>query len=134
MSLNLHVKSATTSLDTWHQQMGHMSYSALKLHGPSALKGMDLSGSNLAVPMVCHGCETGKSTRQPFSSAQDKSTQILDIVHSDLAGPMQTNSLQGSSYFATFIDDYSRHAVVYYLRTKDQYVQALKKFLAWAET
>ncbi len=33
-----------------------------------------------------------------------------------------------------FIDDHSRHAVVYFLHTKDQFVQALKTFLAWGET
>ncbi|KAF8497817.1 ankyrin repeat-containing domain protein [Russula emetica] len=34
---------------------------------------------------------------------------------------------------ATFIDDYSRHGVVYYLKTKDQCAAAFRKFLAWAE-
>jgi len=59
---------------------------------------------------------------------------MLEIVHSDLASLMQSNSLQGSKYTATFIDDYSRHAVVYYLQSKDQFVTALKQFLSWAET
>src|SRR5712672_3331947 len=47
---------------------------------------------------------------------------------------MQSKSIQGSEYTATFIDDYSRHVVVYYLRSKDQFVIMLNKFLAWAET
>ena len=47
---------------------------------------------------------------------------------------MQTKSLQGSQYITTFIDDHSRHAVIYYLRSKDQFVGALRKFLSWAET
>ena len=47
---------------------------------------------------------------------------------------MQTKSMQGSTYFATFIDDHSRHAMVYYLKSKDQFVIALRNFLAWAET
>jgi Integrase core domain len=46
---------------------------------------------------------------------------------------MQTRSIQGSSYIATFIDDYSRHGVVYYLKSKDQFAAMFKKFLAWAE-
>jgi len=60
--------------------------------------------------------------------------RILEIVHSDLAGPMQSNSLQGSKYTTTFIDDYSQHTVVYYLQSKDQFVTALKQFLSWAKT
>ena len=46
---------------------------------------------------------------------------------------MQIQSIQGSKYIATFIDDYSRHGVVYFLKSKDQCAAAFKKFLAWAE-
>jgi transposase InsO family protein len=46
---------------------------------------------------------------------------------------MQVQSMQGSKYIATFIDDYSRHGVVYFLKSKDQCAAAFKKFLAWAE-
>ena len=57
----------------------------------------------------------------------------LQVIHSDLAGPMQTQSIQGSKYIATFIDNYSRHGVVYFLKSKDQCAAAFKKFLAWAK-
>ena len=134
-SLNAHIGGAATSLHTWHQRMGHMSHDALKSHGPAAVKGMDLGSSTMNIPTTCHGCELGKSTRKPFpGSATKKTSRILEIVHSDLAGPMQTKSIQGSSYIATFVDDHSRHAVVYFLRSKDQFAAALQKFLSWAET
>jgi hypothetical protein len=110
-------------MQTWHERMGHMSYDALKSYGSSALTGMDLDSSTLA-PAVCHGCEVGKSTCKPFSALPTKRTsQILEVVHSDLAGPMQTKSIQGSFYTATFIDDHSKHAVVYFICTKDQFLR-----------
>jgi hypothetical protein len=114
--------------------MGHMSYDALEKHGPKALKGMILDRSDRETPSVCAGCKIGKSTQKPFPRSSKKSDQILKIVHSDLAGPMQTKSLQGSQYIATFIDDHSRHVVIYYLKSKDQFVGALRKFLSWVET
>ena len=46
---------------------------------------------------------------------------------------MQTQSIQGSKYIATFINDYSRHGVVYFLKSKDQCAAAFKKFFAWAK-
>src|ERR1700730_13611987 len=55
------------------------------------------------------------------------------MVHSDLAGLMQTKSIQGSLYIATFIDDYSWHAAVYYLKSKDQFMITLRNFLSWTE-
>jgi hypothetical protein len=133
-SLNTHTGNTATSLHTWHQRMGHMSYAALKAHGPSAVKGMDLGSSTIDIPTICHGCELGKSTRKPFPGSTKKTSRILEVVHSDLAGPMQTKSIQGSSYIATFVDDHSRHTVIYFLKTKDQFSAALQKFLSWAET
>ena len=47
---------------------------------------------------------------------------------------MQTKSLQGSYYTATFIDNYSSHAVIYFLKTKDQFLDAFKKYINWATT
>lgn len=133
-SLNAHTGNTAISLHIWHQHMGHMSYAALKAHGPSAVKGMDFGSSTMDAPLICHGCELGKSTHKPFPGSTKTTSKILEIVHSDLAGPMQTNSIQGSSYIATFVDDHSRHAVVYFLKTKNQFVAALQKFLSWAET
>jgi hypothetical protein len=133
IGLNTHVKSAAT-LDTWHQRMGHMSHAALKSYGPSALTGMDLDSSTTA-PTVCRGCEVGKSTCKPFSVSSTKRTSaILEVVHSDLAGPMQTKSLQGSYYTATFIDDHSKLAVVYFIASKDQFAKVFNMYLSWAET
>ncbi len=45
-SLSKHIKHSS-SLDLWHQHMGHVSHAALKAHGPSALKGMDLDDSTV---------------------------------------------------------------------------------------
>ena len=124
----------STTLHTWHQHMGHMSHNTLKSYGPLALQGLDLSGADMAIPTLCHSCKTGKSTHKPFPSSSKKATQILELVHLDLVGPMQTKSLQGSYYTATFIDDYSSHAVIYFLKTKDQFLDAFKKYINWATT
>jgi transposase InsO family protein len=54
-------------------------------------------------------------------------------MHSDLTRPMQVQSIQGSKYITTFIDDFSCHGVVYFLKSKDQCAAMFTKFLAWAE-
>src|SRR5260370_24229984 len=114
--------------------MGHMSYAALKAHGPSAVQGMDFSSSTMDIPTICHGCELGKSTCKPFPGSTKTTSRILEIVHSYLAGPMQTKSIQGSSYIATFVNDHSCHVVIYFLKTKNQFLAALQRLLSWAET
>lgn len=46
-----------------------------------------------------------------------RATQVLEIVHTDLCGSMET-SLGGSRYFLLFIDDYSKMSWVYFLKNK----------------
>jgi len=114
--------------------MGHMSYATLKAHGPSAIKGMDLGSSTMDIPTICHGCKLSKSTHKPFPGSTKTTSRILEIVHCNLAGSMQTKSIQKSSYIATFINDHSYYMVIYLLKSKNQFVAALQKFLFWAKT
>ena len=43
-----------------------------------------------------------------------RSTRSLQLVHSNVCGPMQTESFGRRKYFATFIDDYT-HGVAMYI-------------------
>lgn len=48
----------------------------------------------------CEACALGKLHRDEFLSIVDrKQSDILELVHTDLCGPMQTRSLGGSYYF-----------------------------------
>ena len=127
-----HTLNPAIDLEIWHQRMGHMSHNALKRYKDS-VKGISLDATNHD-QSPCPGCELSKHTRSPFPSSSKRSDQILQIVHSNLAGPMQQRSIQGALYIATFIDDYSRNGVVYFLKSKDQTAAAFRKFLTWAKT
>jgi hypothetical protein len=35
-----------------------------------------------------------------------RSSNVLEVVHSDVCGPFDVNSLGGNRYFITFVDDY----------------------------
>ena len=56
------------------------------------------------------------------------SVRPLQHVHSDVCGPMPTNSLGGKKYFVTFVDDYSRMCKVYFLRSKSEVFEKFKKY------
>ncbi|KAE9241068.1 hypothetical protein PF004_g7233 [Phytophthora fragariae] len=45
-----------------------------------------------------------------------KSAGVLDLIHSDVMGPMQTKTSGGCTYAVTFIDDFSRHVTVYIMK------------------
>ena len=82
---------------------------------------------------VCTGCALGKNTKKSFPSSESRAKGILDLVHSDVCGPMTATSLEGFSYFTTFIDDFSRKTWVYFLKKKDEVFSKFKEFKALVE-
>ena len=63
-----------------------------------------------------------------------RATELLEIVHSDVCGPMQTTSLGGNRYFVTFIDYKSRYTAVYFMKRKDQVLEKFREYEAMATT
>ena len=43
---------------------------------------------------VCKGCALGKNTKKPFTSSNTRSKEILDLIHSDVCGPMSNKITQ----------------------------------------
>ncbi|GAA0139540.1 hypothetical protein LIER_01062 [Lithospermum erythrorhizon] len=70
----------------------------------------------------------GKQHRVSFNKLVQRKDTQLDLVYSDVCGPMKTRTLGGCSYFVTFIDDYSRKLWVYPLKTKNQVYEIFKQF------
>ncbi|KAJ4724838.1 Retrovirus-related Pol polyprotein from transposon TNT 1-94 [Melia azedarach] len=76
----------------------------------------------------------GKQTRATFKTSPPlRKSGILELVHSDVCGPMKTKTLGSAFYFVTFIDDHSRKLWVYTLKTKDQVLDVFKQFQALVE-
>ena len=76
---------------------------------------------------LCEGCIFGKLSNSPFPSHQTTTTKPLQLVHTDICGPLSTPSLSGNVYFLTFIDDFTRFTMVTFLKTKRS-DQVLEKF------
>ena len=56
---------------------------------------------------VCQGCAEGKHTRGPFPSSVTKTSDVLQLIHSDLSGMLPVTSLGGCLYYVIFIDELS---------------------------
>ena len=64
----------------------------------------------------CEACAFGKQHRDEFPTVKDrKQRDTLELVHTDLCGPMQTRSLGEAYYFLIFVDDCTRFTWVYFL-------------------
>ena len=82
---------------------------------------------------VCKGCALGKFAKASFPSSDTRSAGILDLVHTDVCGPMTRRSLSGCEYYLTFIDDYSRKTWIYFLKAKSEVFTRFQEFRALVE-
>ena len=81
----------------------------------------------------CEVCAEGKQCRNPFKSSDSRSDAILELVYSDVAGPMENVSLGGARYMLTFIDDFSRKIFPYFLKRKSEVHVTFREFKAFVE-
>ena len=83
---------------------------------------------------VCSGCVLEKHHQDSFDKHGSWNTSTpLQIVHSDLCGPLLVVSFSGYKYFLTFIDDFSRHTWVYFLKLKSEFFNMFFAFKAFVE-
>ena len=62
-----------------------------------------------------------------------RATKPLQLVHTDVCGPIKPSSFDKNIYFLIFIDDYSRKTWVYFLKQKSEAFEAFKSFKALVE-
>ena len=62
-----------------------------------------------------------------------RAKEPLQLVHSDVCGPLNVLARGGHEYFILFIDDYSRYGYVYLMQKKSETFGKFKEFLAEAE-
>ena len=72
-------------------------------------------------------------TMRPFKAKGYRAKEVLDLVHTDLCGPISTSARGGYEYFITFIDDYSRYGYVYLMRHKSETFEIFKEYKAEVE-
>ena len=77
----------------------------------------------------------GNYTKTAFVSSDSRSVGVLDLIHSDLCGPMSVVSLRGFEYYGAFIDDHSRKTWIYFLKSKksEDVLQRFQEFKALVE-
>eukprot|EP00171_Calliarthron_tuberculosum_P016658 IDg16658t1 len=110
-------KALVASLQRWHERLAHVGKVGIKrmiYHG--VVNGATLN-SNETSDASCSGCIMGKSHRSLIPKKIKSHTRaVLDLVHSDVVGPLEVQSIGGSHYFITFIDDHYKWTVEYTMR------------------
>lgn len=112
----------------WHQRMAHLNFEDLSKLTESV--GIKLENKE---KVLCISCQEGKQSRKPFPSQGSRAQAKLEVIHSDICGPMEVPSLGGAHYYVTFIDDFTRKVFVYILNKKSDVFEKFKEFKALVE-
>ncbi|CAI7774305.1 unnamed protein product [Closterium sp. NIES-54] len=106
--------------------------------GTITLKGKEGEGVEIkeggGQPSKCPDFTTGKLPRTSFPTSTTRASAPLELVHTDVCGPMQTPDREkGSKYFITFLDDFSRLSRVTLVKTKNEVAKVFKHWIRYAE-
>ena len=118
----------TISSSTWHARLGHIGKDRMARLAREGLLG-PLAMVNLP---ICEPCLAGKACRKPFGKAV-RATQPLELIHSNICGPMNVKARHSASYFLTFIDDYTQYAYVQLIAHRYEVLDCFKRFVAEVE-
>ena len=87
-SLKFNNNSATY---LWHYCLGHISVKRMKkLHKDGFLESLDYESFD-----VCEPCLMRKMTKTPFSGTMERANNLLEIIHTDVCGPMSVDARGG---------------------------------------
>ena len=94
-----------------------------RLHADGLLESFD----------ACKPCLMGKMTKTPFSGTMEQATDLLEIIQTDVCGPMSVDAHGGYRYFLTLTDDLSRYGYIYLMKHKSEIVERFKEFQSEVE-
>jgi hypothetical protein len=118
------------SWETWHKRFRHIGYSRLQ----NVVKNNIVEGfkPDLKSPKPdCIPCVAAKMSHKPFPATATRTTKLRQLTHIDLWGKYPVNSIQGHQYYILFVDDYSRHVKVEFLKAKSEAQQRVQEYLAY---
>ncbi|GKF24327.1 putative ribonuclease H-like domain-containing protein, partial [Tanacetum coccineum] len=113
----------------WYRRLGHINFKNInKLVKDNLVRG--LPTKRFENDQTCVACLKGKQHRDSCKSkVLNPITKPLFMLHMDLFGPNFVSSLMHKEYCLVVTDDYSRFTWVFFLTTKDETSDVLKKFI-----
>ncbi|KAJ1519204.1 hypothetical protein ONE63_011190 [Megalurothrips usitatus] len=94
-------------------------------------------GINLQIPstleIICSVCAEAKQHKRPHNTTRTRATKPLQIVHTDVCGPIDPETYNNKRYYVTFIDDYTNYCTVYVIQFKSEVYEVLKQYVLESE-
>ncbi|KAL0411257.1 UNVERIFIED_CONTAM: Retrovirus-related Pol polyprotein from transposon RE2 [Sesamum latifolium] len=108
----------------WHARLGHISKDRIR----RLVDTKSLEIEDLDYLPICESCLKGKMTKKPFVGQRALANGLLNLIHTDVCGPLNTPAKGGYSYFITVTNDHSRYGYVYLIRYKSEAFGRFKEY------
>ena len=92
----------------WHCRLGHINKNRINRLAQQEI----LEIKNLESLPTCELCLLDKMIKSPFTKKDERASEVLGLIHTDVCGPVNISSRDGYDYFITFTDDLSRYGYV----------------------
>ena len=113
-------KDAKLIMIVWHYRLGLIGVKRMKkLHADGLVESLDYESFD-----TCEPCLMGKMTKIPFSGTMERANDLLEIIDTDVCGPMSVEACGGYRYFLTFTDDLSRYGYIYFMKTSMKHLKS----------
>ena len=127
-------RSSSNKAEMWHRKLGHISNEQLKKLMRLSI-GVSLTAEDLEqVEKVCKICQEAKQTRTKFGDMRTRANRPLQLIHTDVCGPITPSTWDGKRYFITFLDDYTHHTITYLIKNKYEVPDIMMEHVKLIET
>nr|GFB65040.1 retrovirus-related Pol polyprotein from transposon TNT 1-94 [Tanacetum cinerariifolium] len=130
LPVRLMSKATSTKSLLWHRRLSYMNFGTIDDLTKHDLVD-DLSKFKYNKDHLCSACERGKSKKSSHPPKVVSCTHSkLELLHMEICGPMRVISINRKKYILMIIDDFSRFTWLYFLHTKYETPEVIKKCIA----
>lgn len=125
--LKREVNVSSLDLKIWHERLGHIHKRALtELVTRELADGINMKNS---AEFFCEACQFGKLHKLPFKGNSSRASTVPgEYIHSDVCGPVPTQSIGGARFYVLFKDDATGFRYVYFIRHKSDVYERFMEF------
>lgn len=125
---------AAVGAEVWHRWFRHCGVKDPQ-DVARATSGMRVTGKGVkeALCKGCKSCRLAKAVWAPFYPSDTHTTRFLELIHTDVVGPMPYTSIAYARFWVTVIDASSKMAAVVPIQRKDETDAAVPRVIAMWE-
>lgn len=117
-----------------HRRTCHTAVDTLRrMESTNAVQGLNIVKSTKGVGNVCEACVDGKATNKGHARREKSTSKVLELMHTDLCGPIDPPGINGEKYAQLLVDDYSGAIWVSSMSLKSGAAKATKAIVLHAQ-